>query len=230
MTDEGGQDQRVQRARFPEGKPAGPLWIIAALLGLCELAMITVVTLGSGWIQAMFAIFAVMYPLLLTGLFFFVLIRHTAVLYAPKDYAGGTTFTEFAGVFAHTQQLVTAKRERATLEVFRESVASVTDSASIADAVIERTQLAIASRALHVEGETPAPSFYVDAPVDASVQDLLDIIWLDHINRFVPPFSYGDRWLLTQGQRPVVQSDEALESAGILPGASLRLQILPDVP
>ncbi|TDD77650.1 hypothetical protein E1293_25995 [Actinomadura darangshiensis] len=74
-----------------------PLWIISLFLGLTEVTIGVVTTQATGWIQALLAVFAVLFPSGVAGVFFRILWKKPWVLYAPGDY-------EDEGIFKDLQQ------------------------------------------------------------------------------------------------------------------------------
>ncbi len=68
-------------------KVSNPLTIIAIFAGLAEVAMTVTVGLIDGWNQTVFVWFAAIFPLLIVGGFFGVLVLRPGLLYAPNDWA-----------------------------------------------------------------------------------------------------------------------------------------------
>ncbi|WP_185757122.1 hypothetical protein [Nocardia bhagyanarayanae] len=68
---------------------SNPLWIIALLLGLCELALGGATGMTAGWIQGLFAVFMVVYTTAVTGGFFYMLSTRAQVFYSPANTEAG---------------------------------------------------------------------------------------------------------------------------------------------
>ncbi|WP_146022209.1 hypothetical protein [Streptomyces sp. CB02959] len=182
-----------------------PLWIISLFLGLSETTAGVVAALASGWVQGALTLFAIVFPLLVSGAFFTVLWRKPEVLYAPGD------FPEHVPVGTYVDGMRRGSRGQVELleEVVRETLESVLPSflsskATPAEAMqlvneaIESAHDGIASRVLTIDLSGVDQSFLqAQFPLfeGATVSDFLDRLWAmlrDHVK----PYTYGTHWVL----------------------------------
>jgi hypothetical protein len=73
-------------------QPSNPLTVIAALIGIVELAFAYPITKLSGTNQTIFVVFMVSFPVLLMSCFFLTVWFKPGHLYAPRDYANDQSF------------------------------------------------------------------------------------------------------------------------------------------
>ncbi|SFP41915.1 hypothetical protein K8Z49_38260 [Actinomadura madurae] len=202
-----------------------PLWIISLFLGLTEVTIGVVTTQATGWVQALLAVFAVLFPSGVAGAFFRILWQKPWVLYAPGDY-------EDEGIFKDLQQhgheyaaTVSSATDRSleNLEAaMRSAFEKVIDPAlviaaapgagqsgirgtgdagrSVVDEAIETAREHFQQRVIEVDLSAIHSSlagFPLIFPVTDSttVTDLLDNLYFA-IAAYVRSFSYNKSWVL----------------------------------
>ncbi len=69
----------------PKGRIT-PLWIIAALVALTEMALSYALTQTTGGVQVALTVFVIVFALLVTGVFFAILWNRPFVFYPPSEY------------------------------------------------------------------------------------------------------------------------------------------------
>ncbi|MFE5501260.1 hypothetical protein ACFQ73_01750 [Amycolatopsis japonica] len=229
-------------------RTVGPLWVISLFLGLSEVTVAIATTQATGWIQAMLAIFAVAFPVLVSSVFFILLWRNNKVLYAPREFADGTTVHDFvdamsgntrrsASIVESTFQSLTTRLE-AHLEALGTTEAQRTE---IIDWVGNAARSAVVTVHLSVFSQDPRS---MQVPIDESttVTELLDAVYFAIFDK-VSNFSYSKTWLLrdtTTGHlfdhigRPYARRHlgtdrdfRLLAEVGIEPGSTLSAVRLP---
>ncbi|MFE9447902.1 hypothetical protein [Streptomyces sp. NPDC006739] len=184
-----------------------PLWIISLFLGLSETTVGIAATLSNGWVQGALAIFAVTFPVLVSGAFFSILWRKPEVLYAPGDFPEHVSVTAYVdgmrhGSAANAELLQAVVRD--TLEEVIPSTLSRTVTpqqvAQLVDRAVASAHEGIANRMLSVDLSDIHPDFRgfrAEFPLaeGATVADFLDRLWAmmrDHFR----PYTYGTHWVL----------------------------------
>lgn len=184
-------------------KYPSPLWIIALFITLSEMMAGTAAIATTGSTQLIFALFAVVFPLLVLGTFIRLLIRYPAHLYGPWQYTSEVGIETYAE--ALSRQFRTASKvyseatmdalayagEARTARVGSEEGLTKEAVAKHFEEVVERNSITV-DRSKLISGATP-----VQIPVTehTTVADLLDTIYFE-ISPAVHPFTYGSSWLL----------------------------------
>lgn len=192
----------TQPGSNPPPRVLGPLWIISLFLGTSEIVVAVATTQASGWIQAMLAIFAVAFPTLVSILFFYTLWYNNKVLYAPRDFAEGTSVTEY--VIAMSQ---TTRRRRDVVEsALRAELKGQLEKLGTTDAQRDEILESVSTAARRTEVTVDITEFSPDAepltiPVDerSTVNELLDGVWFA-ISDQVDAYTYGKSWLLRDNE------------------------------
>jgi len=78
---------------LPKNTIKNPLTIIGIFAAISEISATTVLVFLPYNLQKLFIWFVMLFPIILVGLFFFVLIRKHHVLYAPSDFKSDDTFS-----------------------------------------------------------------------------------------------------------------------------------------
>ncbi|WP_174186979.1 hypothetical protein [Nocardia barduliensis] len=173
-----------------------PLWIIALLLGICELTLGAATSLTSGWIQGLFAVFMVGYTTAVTTGFFYMLVSKAQVFYSPREYRGGATVEEYSRAVARARVVVnTTEAVMASVERSLERTALPTASAHD---IVQEARLEIDRSSIFVDLSTfdqNLGSISVPTADNFTVADLLDSVYFS-LPLKVPAYSYGSNWLL----------------------------------
>jgi len=184
-----------------------PLWIISLFLGLSETTVGIAAGLASGWVQGTLAMFAVTFPVLVSGAFFSILWKKPEVLYAPGDFPEHVSVTAYVdgmrhGSVANTELLKAVVRD--TLEdVIPAALSHTVTPAQVTqllDQVVASAQEGIANRMLSVDlraVHTDFQDFWAQFPLaeGATVATFLDRLWAN-MRDHVQPFTYGTQWVL----------------------------------
>lgn len=194
-------EQRQGEPESSSPRTLGPLWVISLFLGLSQVTVTIATTQATGWIQAMLAIFAVTFPTLVSIVFFTVLWRNNKVLYAPREFADGTTVHDFADAMSGNTQrsvaIVEATLQSLTtrLEAHLQDLgATEAQRAEIIDWIGNAARNAVVT--VHLSGFSQNPRS-MQVPIDESttVTELLDAVYFA-IYKKVTNFSYSKTWLL----------------------------------
>ena len=89
-----------------------PLWVISALLGLCEVVTGVVGTQVTGNIQLMLTIFVVVFPVLIAVAFFTILWIKPYVFYPPGDFEKETNVSEYVRALGGPSPVEAAEKQR----------------------------------------------------------------------------------------------------------------------
>lgn len=178
-----------------------PLWVISLFLGLSEGAVTIAVTQAQGWIQSLLSIFAVIFPTFVAAVFFLILWKKNAVLYAPGEFAGGATVTEYAEAMTRHAPRAVAVVENALLDKVSEELKAHGTSEEQLTKILEMARNAADRTFISVDTATFAVTEedrFVDVPVEpktTTVQELTDTVYFALAKR-VPAYTYGTVWLL----------------------------------
>ncbi|MFI5914328.1 hypothetical protein [Dactylosporangium sp. NPDC051541] len=188
-----------------------PLWIVSLFLGLSELTAGVAAASTSGWVQGLFAIFSVAFPVLIAVGLFVILWKRPFVLYAPGDFSRHTPVESF----------VNAMRSPSTVTVTSiqsVDVAAATAAASALDRIgaekyIEASEIHEITTAAVAEARRELiqggvlvrldlialmrPQVFVPVGRDTTVEELLDQIWFA-ISDHVRAYTYGEAWVLAK--------------------------------
>lgn len=182
-------------------KVLGPIWVISLFLGLSEVAATVGLTQASGWIQAMLALFAVLFPTLIAVAFFLILWFKNKVLYAPGDFTKDTRAGDFADAMDRVNRNSAAAIE-STLNALatKLDMSLATGGATPGQRDEIRDLVRTAARESVVTVDLSA--FYrerhtMEVPFteNTTVTDLLDAVYFT-IYGLVENYSYGKTWLL----------------------------------
>lgn len=222
-----------------------PLGVITAFITLAEVVAGSAAIISEGTPQMMFTIFAVAFPLVVLGVFTFILVKFPLHLYAPGDHDSTDSLNAFANALNRHQR----SRQSLTIEAVKQALTEVltdqsgtpnmqsdTEIADSFEAAFERVFEAgtVTVGRSSLLGSSAHP---VRIPVDSgtSVQDFLDSVYFE-LDGVVPAFSYGDEWILTLNGEPMVEMGSAwarrrgqlsdyrpLTAAGIKAGMTLHV-------
>ncbi|MGI9107232.1 MAG: hypothetical protein ACR2G4_13400 [Pyrinomonadaceae bacterium] len=243
------------------GRTLTPLWVISLFVSLTEAVLGAAVTQTSGNIQVALTAFVVVFPLLIAIGFFAILWFRPHHFYSPTEF-GQQGAREFVEAITQRKpldenQLFTniQKTIRATL-ASNEIVSALTETVgnkqgtiksddavrileSAADKAVENIReenfLTINTRPLLGNGgkiwRVPYDQF-------RTISDLLDDTWITlNARKKIPPFTYGEKWILKDAKsnrlfkdvgmlwaekRGMARDSRKLEDVGILPGMELE--------
>jgi hypothetical protein len=179
----------------------GPLWVISLFLGMSEVAVTIAITQAGGWIQALLAIFAVVFPTLVAAAFFYILWYDNKILYAPQDFAEGTTVTEYAEAMSRTARRsvnIVESALRGEFDRLGAQLAKLGATDAQRNEILASVGAAARRTVVTVDISMFAPwPGSIDIPIDAAstVTELLDAVYFAISDR-VENFSYRRTWLL----------------------------------
>lgn len=183
-----------------------PLWIIALFLGLSETTVGVAAAQSDGWVQGLLAVFAVVFPLLVSATFFAILWQRPEVLYAPGDFPQHVPVSTYVDGMrrrswgsAETLQEVVGDTLRQVLPAALEGAAVPAQSPRIVADALDSARRVIEARTLVVDLSAflhePGARYHFVAADSSTVRDLLDSVFVE-LRQFVRPFSYGREWIL----------------------------------
>jgi hypothetical protein len=180
-----------------------PLWIFSIFLGFCEVTAGAVASILDGWVQAMFAIFTVSFPVVVLATFLLILWKKPIVLYAPRDFPGDVDVAVFAQVMRHnlngTIELAGETAASSATAVAEELLLSPAEAQALATKAKTAAEINVRSKVAKVDlsvflGAGNVLDFVVTDT--STVSDLLNSIYAA-IHRHVPRYTYGISWLLS---------------------------------
>jgi hypothetical protein len=218
-----------------------PLWIISLFVALSETTAGVASISTDGAIALMFAIFTVAFPLLVLGVFVWLLLAYPGNLYSPWQYTKQTDVQSYSEALSRESRRRGAIYKLAISEALATGVAAELEpdgteqrlkSQVVArfDQVVQESCVTV-DRALLIDGAEPVQ---IPATAETTVGELLDSIWFS-ISSAVEPFTYNKSWILANedlkplsemgtqwAERQGLQQDERLlHEAGIAPGDTL---------
>lgn len=229
--------------RRPQANAASPLAIIALFIGLSEATAGAAAIGTDGTSRLILSVFAVTFPVLVFGVFVWLVLTHPANLYRPDQFTETTTIEAFVGglrrqTLASQAVLESAIRDAVSAAIYAQDSGSDISPASIAATVDQAVAAAVKQGSITVlldqivPGASPGSWPYSD---DTTVQDLLDAVWFS-FHGAIPPFTYGRQWWLVREDgsglpeiggpwaarhRGRPYDDRPLASVGITPGVCL---------
>jgi len=197
-----------------------PLGIIATFVALSEtVAGLAAIKTGNT-VQMIFAVFAVLFPILVAGLFFAILWKRAYVLYPPKEFGPEVDVRHYVEAMRHqamgNQEIISLVRtsiagalESKEAQTLISQVTSTHDaaapvaleraSAMLVEQAVDQLQKAVITvdlGAFSFNEATPTLVFPYDPSQKAFA--LLSAIWYS-ISDDVPPYTYGKTWALRDG-------------------------------
>lgn len=167
-----------------------PLWVITAFLTFTEVVITFAVTKAEGSVLIALTTFAISFPLLIAGAFFYILWHRPWVLYPPSDYAD-IDVTRFVDAMQRRQS-----DERKTLELVQEtlrSTASTPETQRFADTTLRRVQEHVLDVDLSpITGDKKSRFIAIFQP-DRLIHEFLDDMWL-LLADYVPAYTFGSVW------------------------------------
>jgi hypothetical protein len=212
-----------------------PLWIIALFIALSELTAAIAAVATDGTTRLIFAVFAVLFPLVVLAVFIWLLIKHPANLYSPSQY------TDNVGVQGYAAAL--SRQYRTTSLVYGQAVSEAIISAGGKGGPIDRGEAVrtferlvedksiTVDRAAFVSDAEPAQ---IPVGPETTVDEFLDAVFFE-ITPSVRPFTYGISWgLATQDHKllskmgtrwakgkGLLRDERSLREVGLEPGGKL---------
>jgi hypothetical protein len=185
--------------------PAYPshLWIIALFIALSEVTAGIAAIATDGPSRLIFAVFTVVFPLLVFFAFLWLLVHHPANLYGPWQYPKGGDVDAYAGALARQRRAAKLVfRHAATEAIASASAKELTDVRPNADPaeieeeldrLIEKSSIIIDCSAFGKGDRVPIP-----VTDETTVADLLNAIYFE-LAPAIQPFTYGESWVLKDG-------------------------------
>jgi hypothetical protein len=219
----------VRASALPDA--SSPLRIIALFILLSEAAASGAAAATSGATRMILAIFAVAFPLIVLGVFVWLLLKHPLNLYAPHQYTSDTSIQTFASVLRQQQIASQTILEQAVSEAVVTAVAvdgspSQTSSVHavrqhVADAFSEAVRAGSITIIRSVfDGAEPVK---MPVTVDTTVQDLLNAIYFALVPS-VGPYTYAVEWILmTPEHKPLLNIGSGWARQQGLPEDARRL-------
>jgi len=187
-------------------KVINPLWIISLFLGLSETTTGIAAIQASGWVQGLFAVAAVAFPLIVSSAFFVIIWKKPEVLYAPGDYPEHVPVPDFV----HGVHRSTASSLEAIGPVVRDTLESVLpqilnahlpaiEATKVVSEAVATAQVTLKRRSIKIDlrplsGDLGVVEWVVND--STRVFELLDSLWSDKLEAHVPIHTYGDQWVL----------------------------------
>lgn len=195
-----------------ERRDRNPLWVISLFLSLTEATLGIAASQVDGWIQGLWAVFAVVFPVGVSIAFFVLLWQRPEALYSPGDY-GGATVTEFAAAMrgGPLQAVETTLREAVTAAVATDVRREDPDASSVVDGIVAKATDAFRNRTVEVDvsavntsvGVRPITIFIDD---ETTVKDLTNQVYLA-LAPAVKPYRYAHDWVLVDSSTGKAYTD-----------------------
>jgi hypothetical protein len=209
---------------------SSPLRIIASFIGLSQALAVTGAAATDGTSRLILTGFAVIFPLVVLGVFLWLLVRHPANLYAPSEYTSSTSVETFAAALDRRQRAFEVVLAQAVPEALL--LAGINEPPEARDLVAEALDSALRERAVtvHVDQFTSEPPARIPVTEQTTVQDLLDQTYFI-LEPAVDVFTYGRSWVLERENGERLDSlfsgeprpdGRSLAEAGIEAGDVLR--------
>jgi hypothetical protein len=190
---------------------SSPLRIIALFIALSETLATVGATATDGTARMMMTTFAVSFPFVVLVLFVWLLVAHTAKLYAPSEYTADTSIESFVMATRRQQRdahIVIRNAIGATVATQVETAegATAASEADMRDRLIATYDEAISQfsvtvvRGLILAG---AEDYQVPISDRTTVQELLDSVYFSLVPA-VGPYTYGMSWVLIRGDHEVL--------------------------
>lgn len=220
-----------------------PLWVISLFLGLSEAAVTIAVTQAHGWIQSLLSIFAVAFPTVVAAAFFLILWYDNKILYAPGEFAAGTTVTEYAEAMTRHAPRGLRVVQDALLDKVSEELKALGTPEEQRAKILDAAGNAAKGTVIVVDTATfavTAQDRFAEVPVEptTTVEELTDTVYFALSER-VAPYTYGTAWLLRDDATDHVYKEigttyarrklhsyhdrRPLAEVGIKPGAKLTV-------
>ncbi|MBR7827016.1 hypothetical protein KDK95_11930 [Actinospica sp. MGRD01-02] len=229
-----------------------PLWIIALFVGLSEATVGIATTQARGWSQGLLASFAVIFPLIVFGVFFTALWRKPELLYAPGDVPEPVPTPDFVqGMHRAAPNNLKLIRSvvRQTLESVLPSALEVEVPARAINEVVRNAvaivQADLQNQALKIDFSVVAEALgHTEVVIDntTTVSEFLDWLW-GALAYYFAPHTYGAEWVVVDritlkafadmgsnwaAEHGLAIDNRPLVEVGIGPG--MELLVVPKVP
>lgn len=195
-----------------------PIWLIALFVGLTEVTTSVAATQSSGWTQGTFTVFSVIFPVGVASVFFLMLWRKPAALYAPGDYTEPTSVSVFAAALNSS-----ANKHYATFESVVQSAIEDTLPRFLLDAEAGESRRAVSQAVAAAEADLRSRVIEVDiSPIErhsreplripvaenTTVSEVVDQVWFA-LSDTVVPVTLNREWVLVDAS-----SGRTIEAVG----------------
>lgn len=185
----------------PKSTPsASPLGVIGLFIGLSEATAGAAAIGTDGASRLILATFAVVFPLLVFGIFIWLLLIHPGNLYPPDQYTAHTSIQSYVNALRRERRASQAALEKAIVKGV--SAVAQEQGGPGGQAVEESVQRAVAEvvsrESVRVERSgliTGAEPVSIAVDEQTTVQDLLDAVYFS-LDDAVGPYEYGKTWRL----------------------------------
>lgn len=180
-----------------------PLWIISLLLGLCEVVVGIAATQTVEWIQGVFAIFSVIFPIGISIVFFSILWKRPFVFYAPRDYSEKSSVTDFVEAISprlnNERKLEQVARTVAETMIVKLGTASG-DSLRMTEVINEAAKATAEYFELRIitlkfPEKIQIPMQQIIVTKSTTVEEYLDQVYFV-AQGYIKPYTYGKSWQL----------------------------------
>jgi hypothetical protein len=205
--------------RYPQASNITPLGIIATFVALSETVAGFAAVKTAGMVQLIFAVFSVLFPVLVAALFFAVLWKRSYVFYPPKEFGRDVDVTRYVDAMRHQaisgQELIALVRTSIS-ETFKSqeaqaALSQVTTENTISNELaleraseelaektvgrIEESILRVDISRFGYEADSPIPELIFSYDPAEEAFSFLTAIYYQ-ISDYVPAFTYGKMWAL----------------------------------
>lgn len=234
---------------------ANPLATVAIFLTFCEITSGFAATQTDGWTRGAFTVFSVSFPVIVALGLFILLWKKPEVLYAPGDYSAETPISDYVDAVRGTSIARNAETQNAALKsIVTSAVEATIRTYSTSDSAVAPEEAREAAEMLAV-AEIKKNTIHVTMPIvdafelaqiavpadsDTTLAAFLDRVYFA-LQGIVPPFTYGDRWILIDSHGTVLgdigtryartrldsrRDDRPLSTVGLTPGDTIRVKLL----
>jgi hypothetical protein len=177
---------------------ASPLWIIALFIALSEATAGTAAIITDGIGRLIFTYFAVSFPILVFGIFTWLLICHAPKLYAPGQYSSEITPETYRLGLTQTESALIGRAMAETVVPLLPGTVDGAAARSAVDKVAHRFEAAVEEASVSIFlGHLRPGAGNMQIPVDerTNVDGFLDSIFF-MLSPTVKPFTYDRSWVL----------------------------------
>ena len=217
-----------------------PLWIIALFIALSEATAGGAAITTNGSARLIFAVFAVVFPAAVFGVFVWLVVKHAPKLYSPGQYSREVTPEIYrSGIIGLTraESSLLARAVAETVVPPPDQEADQEARLAAVELTAQRFKRAVAESTVTVSLDRMKPGeedLQIAVNGSTTVSQFLDTIWFA-LSRAVQPHSYGRDWILTDehgkdlppmgtvwaNDRRMVSDERLISDVAIFPGTFL---------